>query len=44
MGMLTSDGIVRLSPTERPALISQLWDSLDEDQGELKAEFEQHCR
>ena len=28
----TRDEIVRLSPTERIALIAQLWDSLEDDQ------------
>jgi putative addiction module component (TIGR02574 family) len=37
MALLTSDEIVRLSPPERLALISQLWDSLEEDQLSLSA-------
>ncbi len=32
MELLTSDEIVRLSPSERIALIAQLWDSLEADQ------------
>ena len=32
MESLTPDEIVRLSPTERIALIAQLWDSLEHDQ------------
>jgi putative addiction module component (TIGR02574 family) len=32
MNVLTSDEIVRLSPSERIALIAQLWDSLAADQ------------
>jgi putative addiction module component (TIGR02574 family) len=32
MELLTSDEIVRLSPSERIALIAQLWDSLEDDQ------------
>lgn len=32
MESLTRDEIVRLSPTERIALIAQLWDSLDDAQ------------
>ena len=32
MELLTSDEIVRLSPSERIALIAQLWDSLENDQ------------
>ncbi len=32
MESLTSDEIVRLSPSERIALIAQLWDSLEGDQ------------
>jgi len=32
MELLSSDEIVRLSPEERLALISQLWDSLEQDQ------------
>ena len=31
MDLLTPDEIVRLSPSERIALIAQLWDSLDAD-------------
>jgi putative addiction module component (TIGR02574 family) len=30
MAMLSSDEIVRLSPTERLSLIAQLWDSLEQ--------------
>jgi putative addiction module component (TIGR02574 family) len=37
MGPLTSDGIIRLSPPERLALISQLWDSLEEGDVALSA-------
>jgi putative addiction module component (TIGR02574 family) len=32
MELLTSDEIVRLSPSERLALIAQLWDSLEQHQ------------
>ncbi len=32
MELLTQDELVRLSPSERLALISQLWDSLEDDQ------------
>ena len=32
MDLLTPDEIVRLSPSERIALIAQLWDSLDDNQ------------
>ena len=32
MELLTPDEIVRLSPPERLALISQLWDSLEHEQ------------
>ena len=32
MELLSNDEIVRLSPQERLALISQLWDSLEQDQ------------
>ncbi len=32
MDLLTHDELVRLTPPERLALISQLWDSLEEDQ------------
>ena len=32
MGLLTPDEIVRLTPTERLALIAQLWDSLEHEQ------------
>ena len=32
MELLTSDEIVRLSPSERIALIAQLWDSLEDEQ------------
>ena len=31
MEVLTQDELVRLTPPERLALISQLWDSLDDD-------------
>jgi putative addiction module component (TIGR02574 family) len=32
MELLTQDELVRLTPPERLALISQLWDSLEDDQ------------
>jgi putative addiction module component (TIGR02574 family) len=32
MELLTPDEIVRLTPTERLALIAQLWDSLEHEQ------------
>ena len=32
MGLLTADEIGRLTPSERLALIAQLWDSLDNAQ------------
>jgi len=32
MELLTRDEFVRLTPSERLALISQLWDSLENDQ------------
>ena len=32
MEMLTPDEIVRLTPSERLALIAQLWDSLEHEQ------------
>ncbi len=32
MDLLTHDELVRLTPPERLALISQLWDSLEEEQ------------
>jgi len=32
MGMFTQDELARLTPPERLALISQLWDSLEADQ------------
>lgn len=35
MALPTSDEIVRLSVSERLALISQLWDSLDDNQVSL---------
>jgi putative addiction module component (TIGR02574 family) len=35
MEFLTHDEIVRLSPSERLALIAQLWDSLEDDQHPL---------
>ena len=31
MALLTHDEVVRLTPPERLALISQLWDSLEDD-------------
>jgi putative addiction module component (TIGR02574 family) len=37
MEMLTPDEIVRLTPTERLALIAQLWDSLNNEQLPLTA-------
>jgi putative addiction module component (TIGR02574 family) len=37
MELLTHDELVRLTPPERLALISQLWDSLDDDQLPLTA-------
>jgi putative addiction module component (TIGR02574 family) len=37
MELLTHDELVRLTPPERLALISQLWDSLEEDQLALTA-------
>jgi putative addiction module component (TIGR02574 family) len=37
MEILTHDELVRLTPPERIALISQLWDSLEEDQLALTA-------
>jgi putative addiction module component (TIGR02574 family) len=37
MEMLTSDELVRLTPPERLALISQLWDSLEDDHLPLTA-------
>jgi len=37
MELLTHDEIVRLTPPERLALISQLWDSLEDDQLPLTA-------
>ena len=32
MELLTSEEIVRLSPSERMALIAQLWDSLEDNE------------
>jgi putative addiction module component (TIGR02574 family) len=44
MELLTPDEIVRLTPTERLALIGQLWDSLEHEQlpltGAQEAELE----
>jgi putative addiction module component (TIGR02574 family) len=37
MELLTQDELVRLTPTERLALISQLWDSLEDNQLPLTA-------
>lgn len=37
MELLTHDELVRLTPPERLALISQLWDSLEADQLPLTA-------
>jgi putative addiction module component (TIGR02574 family) len=37
MDVLTRDELVRLTPPERLALISQLWDSLEDDQLPLTA-------
>ena len=37
MELLTQSELVRLTPPERPALISQLWDSLEHDQLPLTA-------
>ena len=37
MELLTQDDLVRLTPPERLALISQLWDSLEADQLPLTA-------
>jgi len=37
MELLTRDELVRLTPSERLALISQLWDSLEDDQLPLTA-------
>jgi putative addiction module component (TIGR02574 family) len=37
MEFLTPDELVRLTPPERLALISQLWDSLEEDHLPLTA-------
>jgi len=37
MEFLTHDELVRLTPPERLALISQLWDSLEDDQLPLTA-------
>jgi putative addiction module component (TIGR02574 family) len=40
MELLTEDELVRLTPPERLALISQLWDSLDDSQLPLNASQE----
>jgi putative addiction module component (TIGR02574 family) len=37
MDVLTHDELARLTPAERLALISQLWDSLEDDQLPLSA-------
>jgi putative addiction module component (TIGR02574 family) len=37
MELLTHDQLVRLTPPERLALISQLWDSLEDEQLPLTA-------
>jgi putative addiction module component (TIGR02574 family) len=37
MELLTQDELARLTPPERLALISQLWDSLEDDQLTLTA-------
>jgi putative addiction module component (TIGR02574 family) len=37
MELLTQDELVRLTPPERLALISQLWDSLEDEQLPLTA-------
>jgi putative addiction module component (TIGR02574 family) len=37
MELLTQNELVRLTPPERLALISQLWDSLEDDQLPLTA-------
>jgi putative addiction module component (TIGR02574 family) len=37
MELLTHEELVRLTPPERLALISQLWDSLEDDQLPLTA-------
>jgi putative addiction module component (TIGR02574 family) len=37
MQLLTDDELVRLTPPERLALISQLWDSLEDNQLPLTA-------
>jgi len=37
MELLTHDELVRLTPPQRLALISQLWDSLEDDQLPLTA-------
>lgn len=37
MDLLSNDELVRLTPPERLALISQLWDSLEADQLPLTA-------
>jgi putative addiction module component (TIGR02574 family) len=37
MELLTQDELVRLTPPERLALISQLWDSLEDDNLPLTA-------
>jgi putative addiction module component (TIGR02574 family) len=35
MELINADELVRLSPSERIALIAQLWDSLEDDQVHL---------
>lgn len=37
MNVFTHDGLARLSPPERLALISQIWDSLEADELPLTA-------
>jgi putative addiction module component (TIGR02574 family) len=37
MELLSQDELMRLTPSERLALISQLWDSLEDDQLPLTA-------
>jgi putative addiction module component (TIGR02574 family) len=46
MELLTQDELVRLTPPERLALISQLWDSLEDEQLPLTAaqQAELDCR
>jgi putative addiction module component (TIGR02574 family) len=41
MGLLTHDELARLTPPERLALISQLWDSLED--GHLPLTAAQRC-